>query len=124
MKPGDYGYRGDEQITITGREFLLLRKAIEDAINNATLYRMDEIWRWVDENGEYVENPSSEDVLQGKVRRVTDIKNTVSESNLTVYFDPKMLTNEMLFGQELLLDIHLRNINNNIATNFADAKSN
>lgn len=124
MKPGDYGYRGDEQITITGREFLLLRKAIEDAINNATLYRMDEVWRWVDENGEDVENPSSEDVLQGKVRRVTDIKNTVSESNLTVYFDPKMLTNEMLFGQELLLDIHLRNINNNIATNFADAKSN
>lgn len=115
MRPSEYGYKGDEQITITGREFLLLRKAIEDGINNATLYRMDEVTKWVNLDGEDVENPTPEQIANEEVHKVMDIRQTVSDNNLTVFFDPTKLTKEMLLGQELMLDIHMRNINNQIA---------
>lgn len=124
MRPSEYGYKGDEQITITGREFLLLRKAIEDGINNATLYRMDEVTKWVNLDGEDVENPTPEQIANEEVHKVMDIRQTVSDNNLTVFFDPNKLTNELLLGQELMLDIHMRNINNQIAVHKDEVTGN
>jgi hypothetical protein len=115
MRPSEYGYKGDEQITITGKEFLLLREAIKDGIQASIDYRMDEVVKWVNQDGEDIENPTPEQIVNGEVRKATDIRATFSDENTKTYFDPRRLTNEMLLGQELMLDIHMRNINNQIA---------
>lgn len=117
--PVEYGYKGDEQVTISGREFLLVRQAIEDAINNATTHRFDEVIKYVNvETGEDY-TPQENDDLKlltalNKVRPVTDIRATVNSDNLTISFDPNKLTKEILQANELLLSIHLRNIENNV----------
>lgn len=123
--PTEYGYRGDEQITISAREFLLLRKAIEDGVNNATIQTMPEVIKYVTPEGDDFEGtPTEEDFIKDTVRAITDIRKTVSESNLKISFDPNKLTKEMLLANELLLEIHLRNVENNVATHRDDIKTN
>ena len=115
MNPHEYSYTGDELVTIKAKELNLLKIAVEQGIENATIRVFEEKTEWLDEQGEVVENPSKEEIAFGKVRQITDVKGTFNPSNLKISYDPTKLTQEMLLAQELLLDVHLRNIKEGIA---------
>ncbi len=115
MNPHEYSYTGEELVTIKTKELNLLKVAIEQAIENATIRVFDEKTEWLDSEGNPVENPSKEDIAFGKVRQITNIKETFNPSNLRISYDPTKLTQEMLLAQELLLDFHMRNIKEGIA---------
>ena len=115
MNPHEYSYTGEELVTIKAKELNLLKVAVEQAIENATVRMFDEKTDWLDEEGNVVENPSKEEIAFGKVRQITNIKETFNQGNIRVSYDPTKLTQEMLLAQELLLDVHLRNIKEGIA---------
>lgn len=108
--PMNYGYFGDEQITITAREFMMMKAAIEHGINATHESYMPEVLKYINtEDSSIVESPSEEDLISGKVVTVTDREATFNPRNVKFKYSTK-LTPDMVAAQELILEIHTRNV--------------
>lgn len=108
--PMNYGYFGDEQITITAREFMMMKAAVEHGINATSESYMPEVLKYVNtEDSSIVESPSDEDLMSGKVVPVTDREATFNPKNVKFKYSTK-LTPDMVAAQELILEIHTRNV--------------
>ena len=89
--PMNYGYFGDEQITITAREFMALKAAVEHGINATSESYMPEILKYVStEDSSFVESPTDEDLLSGKVVPVTDREATFNPRNVKFKYSTKL----------------------------------
>lgn len=114
--PQDYGYKGDEIIEISAREFMVFKTAIEDGINATSSAYMPEVKKYINtETAEEVYNPSAEDVQSGKVVQVMDRSATFAPHNTIVTFNPEKLTREMTLAQEFVFEIHNRNVDKGVA---------
>lgn len=114
--PMEYGYLGDEQITISAKEFMLIKQALEAGISATMETSLPEITKYVNfETTEDVLKPRAEDLSSGKVVLVTDRVATFSQDNVQVKYDAKRLTREMVLSQELILEIHNRNVEAGVA---------
>lgn len=119
----DYGYNGNEEITITAQEFTLLKLAVEQGITATQRIDYPEVTAYVSKTtGKNVKNPSKEDILASKVTLTTDKEATFTSENAKVTYDGAKLRPEMLYAQELVLDIHLRNIEAGIAKSAEELK--
>lgn len=108
--PMNYGYFGDEQITITAREFMLLKAAVEHGINATSESYMPEVLKYVNtEDSSLVDSPTDEDLITGKVVPVTDREATFSPKNVKFKYSTK-LTPDMVDAQQLIMEIHTRNV--------------
>jgi len=108
--PMNYGYLGDEKIEITAKEFIAMKTAIEQGINSTLESYLPEVTRYVNvETSKIVENPSQEDLQSGKVAMVTDRDATFSPTNVRYQYSTK-LTPDMIMGQQLIMEIHERNV--------------
>jgi hypothetical protein len=108
--PMNYGYLGDEQITISAREFMMMKAAVEHGINATSESYMPEILKYVNtEDSSFVENPSDSDLASGKVVPVTDREATFNPRNVKFKYSTK-LTPDMVEAQQLILEIHTRNV--------------
>jgi hypothetical protein len=113
--PMNYGYAGDEQITLTAVEFMTLKSAVEHGINATVETYLPEVVRFVNkETSDIVENPSKEDIANGVVVLVTDKDATFNSSNVKVHYNSK-LTHDMVRGQQLILEIHERHVESGVA---------
>lgn len=113
--PMNYGYFGDEQITISAREFMLFKAAVEHGINATSESYMPEVLRYVNtEDSSIVESPSDEDLASGKVVTVTDREATFNPRNVRFQYSTK-LTPDMVEAQELIMAIHTRSVEAGIA---------
>ncbi len=114
--PFEYGYLGDEKIEISANEFNLIRTALDHGIAATQKIDYVEITAYRDsETGKAVANPKEEDVASGKVRLITDKEATFHPSNAKVVYDGQKLKPEMLYASEMILDIHIRNVEAGIA---------
>jgi hypothetical protein len=113
--PMNFGYLGDEQITISAKEFMALKVAVEHGINATAESYMPEVLRYLStSDGSQVENPSAEDIRLGVVIPVTDREATFNASNVKFKYSSK-LTVDMVDAQQLIMEIHTRNVENGIA---------
>lgn len=113
--PMNYGYFGDEQITITAREFMMLKAAVEHGINATSESYMPEVLKYVNtEDSSLVDSPSNEDLASGKVVPVTDREATFNPSNVKFKYSTK-LTPDMVDAQQLIMEIHTRNVESGTA---------
>jgi hypothetical protein len=113
--PLNYGYLGDEKIEITSKEFMAMKTAIEQGINATLESYLPEVTRYVNiETSKIVESPSQEDLQSGKVTLVTDRDATFSPANVKYQYSTK-LTPDMIMGQQLIMEIHERNVETGIA---------
>jgi hypothetical protein len=81
-----------------------------------------EVTKYVDvESSKIVENPSEEDVKLGKVTLVTDRDATFSPANVKFQYSTK-LTPDMVMGQQLIMEIHERNVNSGVAKSIEELK--
>jgi hypothetical protein len=120
--PLNYGYLGDEKIEITSKEFMAMKVAIEQGINATLESYLPEVTKYVDvESSKIVENPSEEDVKSGKVTLVTDRDATFSPANVKFQYSTK-LTPDMVMGQQLIMEIHERNVNSGVAKSIEELK--
>lgn len=114
--PFDYGYLGEEEITITAREFNLIRTALEQGIAATQKINYVEVIVYRDTTtGKEVKNPSQEDIQTGKVKLSMDKAETFNQQNTQVTYDAMLLRPEMLYASEMILDIHIRNVESGIA---------
>lgn len=102
INPNDYGYTGTEKITISAEEYMLFKVALEQGL-------------LLTQNISYPALYKEED---GK--KYFDNESTFSDENVKMEYDGKKLTKEMLIAQSLLVEIHLRNIEEGIAKSKED----
>lgn len=108
--PMNYGYIGNEEIVISAREFMMMKAAVEHGINATSESYMPEVLKYVNtEDSSIVESPSDEDLMSGKVVPVTDREATFNPKNVKFKYSTK-LTPDMVAAQELILEIHTRNV--------------
>jgi hypothetical protein len=113
--PMNFGYLGDEQITISAKEFMALKVAVEHGINATAESYMPEVLRYLSTaDGSHVENPSAEDIKLGVVVPVTDREATFNANNVKFKYSSK-LTVDMVDAQQLIMEIHTRNVENGVA---------
>lgn len=113
--PLNYGYLGDEKIEITAKEFMAMKSAVEQGINATLESYLPEVTKYVSiETSSIVENPSQEDLQSGKVTLVTDRDATFNPANVRYQYSTK-LTPDMIMGQQLIMEIHERNVEIGVA---------
>lgn len=113
--PMNYGYLGDEKFEITAKEFMAMKNAIEQGINSTLESYLPEVTKYVNiETSKIVENPSQEDLQSGKVTMVTDRDATFNPNNVRYQYSTK-LTPDMIMGQQLIMEIHERNVGLGVA---------
>jgi hypothetical protein len=123
INPNDFGYLGDERFEISANEFQLLKVALEKGFSNTLRIEATEVPMFLDaETGMPVENPSEENLALGKILVTTNKEATFSQGNIKYTYDMTKLTREMLMAQELLVDIHLRNVETNVAKPLEELK--
>lgn len=120
--PLNYGYLGDEKIEITSKEFMTMKSAVEQGINATLESYLPEVTKYVNiETSSIVENPSQEDLQSGKVTIVTDRDATFNPVNVRYQYSTK-LTPDMIMGQQLIMEIHERNVETGIAKSVEELK--
>ena len=120
--PLNYGYLGDERIEITAKEFMAMKTAIEQGINSTLDSYLPEVTKYVDiESSKIVDNPSQEDLESGKVTLVTDRDATFNPRNVKYHYSTK-LTPDMIMGQQLIMEIHERNVETGVAKSVEELK--
>lgn len=113
--PLNYGYLGDEKIEITAKEFIAMKTAVEQGINSTLESYLPEVTKYVNvETSKIVDNPSQEDLQSGKVTMVTDRDATFNPMNVRYQYSTK-LTPDMIMGQQLIMEIHERNVEIGVA---------
>jgi hypothetical protein len=118
--PLNYGYLGDEKIEITAKEFIAMKTAVEQGINSTLESYLPEVTKYVNvETSKIVDNPSQEDLQSGKVTLVTDRDATFNPMNVRYQYSTK-LTPDMIMGQQLIMEIHERNVNNGVAKSIEE----
>jgi hypothetical protein len=117
-----FGYQGDEQITITAKEFIKLRSAVEQGISATIINYLPEVVNWVEvSTASKIDNPTQEQIQNREVVMVTDRESTFNPGNVKTFFSDK-LSMDMVEGQELIAEIHQRNIESGVAKSFQDLK--
>lgn len=118
--PLEYGYLGEERVEITAKEFMQLKNAVEQGINATLESYLPEVLRYVNrETSEIVLEPSQEDVASGKVVTVTDREATFNPVNVKYHYNTK-LSPDMIKGQQLIMEIHERNVETGVAKSIKE----
>lgn len=101
------GFKPNQSITISGYEYSLIRKALEDCFESLVTTKMPERYKFIDSEGEPVETPTKEDFQAGKIRRVLDVHNTFNPNNITLEYSGQ-ITPEMVEAKRQMYEIHER----------------
>jgi hypothetical protein len=121
--PLEYGYLGDERVEMTAKEFMQLKNAVEQGINATLESFLPEVLRYVNrETSEIVLDPSQEDIAAGKVVTVTDREATFNPANVKYHYNTK-LSPDMIKGQQLIMEIHERNVETGVAKSIAELEA-
>jgi hypothetical protein len=121
--PLEYGYLGDERVELTAKEFMQLKNAVEQGINATLESFLPEVLRYVDrESSEIVLEPNQEDLTSGKVVTVTDREATFNPANVKYQYNTK-LSPDMIKGQQLIMEIHERNVETGVAKSIVELEA-
>jgi len=121
--PLEYGYLGDERVEMTAKEFMQLKNAVEQGINATLESFLPEVLRYVNrETSEIVLDPSQEDIAAGRVVTVTDREATFNPANVKYHYNTK-LSPDMIKGQQLIMEIHERNVETGVAKSIAELEA-
>jgi hypothetical protein len=121
--PLEYGYLGDERVEMTAKEFMQLKNAVEQGINATLESFLPEVLRYVNrETSEVVFEPTQEDIAIGKVVTVTDREATFNPANVKYHYNTK-LSPDMIKGQQLIMEIHERNVETGVAKSIAELEA-
>ena len=112
-------YKGTETIEISAQEYILLKVAAEQSLQQFVKVSYPEVRTYVNkETGEYVEKPSKKQLETNAVAFVVSPERTFAQENMRVDYDGKV-TQEILAARELILAIHQRNIEKGITTDVS-----
>jgi len=109
LNPLNHWYEGEENISINAREYGLLKTALEQAMALVIETTYPEITGFVDKTGAVVEKPTQKQFENEEVQQVVMPDKTFSAANRKVHYK-STVTNELIAANELILSIHMRNI--------------
>jgi hypothetical protein len=113
-------YRGDETVTISSQEYILMKVAIEQSLSLLSNVSYPEVKGYVNVNdGTIVDKPTDKQVKNREVVYTVIPERTFSPQNRLVSYDGKV-TEEILGARELIMIIHQRNIESGITSNVED----
>jgi len=110
----EYGYRGDEELTLKVHQFYAMKQAIEKAVENGLIKKFPALYSWVDEEGNVKKKLTEKQKESGKFSRMLDIDRTSHESNYKVDFDENLFP-EIMSARSIIQDIHAKAVEDGIA---------
>jgi hypothetical protein len=117
-------YKGDETVTLSIGEFITYKTAVDQAVANLVKVEFPEVSAYVNATtGEYVDNPSPDQIESKTVIYVVSPERTFTDKNRKVSYDGK-ITNELLSARELSMVIHQRNIEAGLTTDISELEKN
>ena len=97
------------KLEIEFEKLQLIKKGIEDSIENCTIETFPEVYNYVDEKGVVFQNPSKTQLKSGNVKRVFDYEKTFSVENIKREYDLKKLKQSILLAFELIESVYFEN---------------
>lgn len=79
-------FRPEQKIEIQGIDFLLAESLADTYLNTLDGYCLPKHYKWIDKDGEPVENPTEEQVNSEEVKYIFDANKTFTPSNLVECF--------------------------------------
>ena len=111
----DYGYAGDETITITVAELVALQKGANIAVQNGIVAQHPQVIRWYNINTSMpVEKPTNKQIESGEVKQMADPSATSSSNNLQVSFNANIFP-EVFESRAVAMGIHQRMVDEGVA---------
>jgi len=111
----DYGYAGDEEITITVAELVALQKGSNIAVQNGIIAQHPQIIRWYSkETSMPVEKPTKKQIESKEVQQMADPAATGSSENLEVSFNANIFP-EVFDARTIAMGIHQRMVDEGVA---------
>lgn len=113
--PQEFSYRGNENVTIPAKLFLMLYRANDAALRQGTKGHFPTAFQWVNAaTGMGVPNPKESDIKEGKVTQIMSVDNTFSQGNYVETFEPWLFP-DVIQAKDLMLQIHTENVEKGIA---------
>lgn len=113
VDPTKFGYRLDQDVVLTGREFVMLQHLAQQAIGNGVTESFVQVSEWIDvETSKEVEKPTQEQIEQGKVRLMPSKDKTLRNRQVSYASN---LFPHVFDGNEAIFQAHMRNIENGTA---------
>lgn len=113
------GFKLEQKVEVQGVDFMASEMALDTLINKMEGYALPVRYKWIDKDGEPVDNPTEEQVTSEQVRQVFDPFATFHPNNLTPAFNISVrtleeaqhelnMTNEFLEARRRLMEIKFR----------------
>ena len=117
QNPMEFGYRDNAEVVISGKEFRALQFLAQKALANGVDERFEQDTEWVNvQTGEAVAKPSKKQIDAGVV--VETPSKAATLQNKKVLYNSNLFP-EVFDGNEVIFAIHMRNIENDVATPVA-----
>lgn len=111
--PSEFSYRPDTKITITGHEFRVLQHLAQKAMGNSSEEKYELKYEWINQKtGKLIKKPTQKQINEGTAVQVPSKEQTFEKP--TVFYDRNVYP-EILDGNNVLFNIHLRNIETDVA---------
>jgi len=112
------GFLPEDKIEITGLEYYLLNTALEQLVSDKEMVAYPTQYKYVDVDGEPVEEYSKEDLESGKVTQVLDVFNTFNSNNAVLAYCGN-ISHTMLEAMRTKYKIHERELEKGNAKSVA-----
>jgi hypothetical protein len=111
----DYGYAGDEAITITVAELVALQKGANIAVQNGIIAQHPQVIKWYSTKTSMpVDKPTKKQIESGEVKQMADPSATASGENLQVSFNANIFP-EVFESRAVAMGIHQRMVDEGVA---------
>lgn len=110
----EYGYRGNEDLTMKVHQFYAMKQAIEKAVENGLIKKFPALYSWVDKQGNVKKKLTEKQKNSGNYTRMLDIDRTSEENNYKVDFKDNLFP-EIMSARSVIQDIHAKAVEDDVA---------
>lgn len=124
QKQFKYDENSELTIKLTPQEFIAMRNAIGQAINQCEVKTLPEVRIYVStKTGEPIKKVSKGQIEKGEVVQVTDPNQTFALDNLKISYDATKITRDMLDSNALLERIFKQHVDEGLAKEVVETES-
>lgn len=115
--PQEYGYKGDEEITINGFQFRETLKIVNELLLNEIKEYYPEPRKWINKDGK---DASKKEIKNGEATEVLDIEAIFQHTEPNVMYTSKGI--KLLRIKFLLEEIHYNNIEKGVSKHITELR--
>lgn len=117
QNPQEYGYKGDEEVTINGFQFRETLKIVNELLMQEVKEYYPEPRKWINDKGE---DASKKEIKEGKATEILDVEAIFRHVEPEIKYTSKGL--KLLRIKFLLEEIHYENIQKGVSKHITELR--